>query len=211
MNNIKLLLFLIIFAVSFHQTKAQVDSSNVIMTADTIAVLSDSVFLSTETVIVSKIKNNSKRKNPKKAVLFSLLPGAGQAYNEQYWKIPIFYGAFGYAVYKINSNNKQYKRYLNGLIEKQNNVPQNELRYFPDNPDEEKLKRGRDKFRRKRDLAGILFLAVYSFNLIDASVYAHLSDFDVSEDLTLNIKPEILPIFASENKNTIGLTISLKF
>ncbi len=211
MNNIKLLFFFIIFAVSYHQTKAQVDSSNVIMTADTIAVLSDSVFLSTETVIVSKIKNNSKRKNPKKAVLFSLLPGAGQAYNEQYWKIPIIYGGFSYAVYKINSNNKQYKRYLNGLIEKQNNVPQNELIYFPDNPDEEKLKRGRDKFRRKRDLAGILFLAVYSLNLIDASVYAHLSDFDVSEDLSLKIKPEVLPIFASESINTIGLTISLKF
>ena len=35
-------------------------------------------------------------------------------------------------------------------------------------------------------------VAVYFLNIVDASVDAHLFDFDVSEDLTLNTSPKLI-------------------
>ena len=51
-----------------------------------------------------------KKYNPKVATFRSLvLPGWGQAYNKQYWKIPIVYGALGTTagvfLYNLKTNN----------------------------------------------------------------------------------------------------------
>ena len=48
----------------------------------------------------------------KKAALLSIiLPGAGQAYNKKYWKIPIVYAGIGSLVYAINWNGNKYREF----------------------------------------------------------------------------------------------------
>lgn len=51
-------------------------------------------------------------------------------------------------------------------------------------------------------------LGIYALNLVDANVDAHLSGFDISEDLTLKIAPQIGTLSAS---STTGLSFKLQF
>src|SRR5688500_2273799 len=49
---------------------------------------------------------------PKKAsILSAVLPGAGQFYNQKYWKIPIVYAAAGTSIFFISYNQKIYEDY----------------------------------------------------------------------------------------------------
>ena len=47
-------------------------------------------------------------------------------------------------------------------------------------------------YERNKELSIIMAVAVYFLNIVDASVDAHLFDFDVSEDLTLNTSPKLI-------------------
>ncbi len=159
-----------------------------------------------------------KTNKPLQASLLSLaVPGGGQVYNKQYWKLPIFYGALGSIAFTFDIFNKKYQKYKDGLIEHQNYIAAlgTDSAFFPvlfpPETEENLLTVSKDKFRRNRDLSGLIFLAVYALNIIDATVYAHLSDFDVSDDLSIKFSPEIMPLYAVKNKNTVGLCITLKF
>jgi len=186
----------------FYQSNAQVDTTELIIDADT------SFF--------TKKTNNLKRNNPTVATLLSIMPGAGQAYNRQYWKIPLFYGLIGYQTYNFGLKNKKYKKYLNALVAYQKNAADTSyhLPVFPDDIKKlttDQLTQGKDKYRRSRDLSAVLLIAIYAFNIIDANVYANLSDFDISEDLTISIKPEVIPIYTIKNQNSIGISFKLRF
>ena len=65
-----------------------------------------------------------------------------------------------------------------------------------------------DYWRQNRDLTLLLMLGIYALNLVDANVDAHLSGFDISEDLTLKIAPQIGTLSAS---STTGLSFTLQF
>ena len=52
--------------------------------------------------------------SPSKAAFFSaVFPGAGQAFNKKYWKIPIVYAAIGTSIYSYDFNQKKYWNYRN--------------------------------------------------------------------------------------------------
>jgi hypothetical protein len=51
---------------------------------------------------------------------------------------------------------------------------------------------------------------VYALNIIDAVVDAHLYNFDVSDDLSLNLKPFILPSVQGPVKGGLTLTLAFK-
>jgi hypothetical protein len=152
---------------------------------------------------------------PAKATLFStFLPGLGQAYTGNYWKLPIIYGGFAFAGYWLNLNKMQYTRfrdayntesdYVNGLTDKPSE--------FNGRLSVQSLKNYRDNFRRNRDYAVLYLFLAHAVNIIDATVFAQLSNFDVSENLAFNLSPTIInqPEFFAQNNNMPAIGFNLK-
>ncbi len=143
--------------------------------------------------------------SPKKATLYSaILPGLGQAYNRKYWKIPFIYIGFGVIGYYISWNNDNYqfnKTAYKHLVDQDPDTKVYEkieafIYYDLNNPThfenfKDGLMKRQDYYRRNRDLLFISMIGFYGLNIIDASVDAHLFDFDISEDLTLNWTPVV--------------------
>ena len=130
-----------------------------------------------------KLKNMEKHKSPKKAAILSIIPGAGQFYTEKYWKIPIIYSALITSAYYINDNNDQYKMYKNTYLNRMNgqdddiDYTNNELIIL------------KDHYKRNREISVMLFSLTYLLNIIDASVNAHLFEYEVNENLSIQIRP----------------------
>ncbi|MEY3644363.1 MAG: hypothetical protein RLZZ207_1058 [Bacteroidota bacterium] len=143
-------------------------------------------------------------KDPKKATMLSaILPGAGQVYNGKTWKVPILYAGILTDVYFIQYNHKRYERFRDALFA----LDKGEPNQFP-SLNRASLVRNVDYWRQNRDLTLLLMLGIYALNLVDANVDAHLSGFDISEDLTLKIAPQIGTLSAS---STTGLSFTLQF
>jgi hypothetical protein len=143
-------------------------------------------------------------KDPKKATILSaILPGAGQVYNGKTWKVPILYAGILTDVYFIQYNHKRYERFRDALFA----LDKGEPNQFP-SLNRAALVRNVDYWRQNRDLTLLLMLGIYALNLVDANVDAHLSGFDISEDLTLKIAPQIGTLSAS---STTGLSFTLQF
>ena len=101
------------------------------------------------------------------AVLMSaVVPGAGQIYNESYWKAPVIWGLTGWLVYNWIDNNNNYKSNKD---------------LYAQTGDED-YRRLRTFYRDQRDLFSIYLGLTYVLNLVDAYVDAQLFDFTVEED-----------------------------
>ena len=148
--------------------------------------------------------------DPKKATLRSLiLPGWGQAYNREYWKIPIVYGALGTLAGFYIYNNTWYKRTRDAFdirISGRDTTADTALIHPSLQPlSAQSLQLYRNSFRRNRDYSALYFIIAWGLNIADATVFGHLKDFNVSEDLSLKVTPVFKP-----NGNT-GLSLVLGF
>ncbi len=144
--------------------------------------------------------------SPKKATIYSaVLPGLGQAYNKKYWKIPFIYIGFGAIGYFIDWNNDNYQlsktAYIHLTDDDDNTTAYLKLKgieYYDLNNASDRanlataLTKRQDYYRRNRDFLIISMLGFYGLNIIDASVDAHLFNFDVGDDLTLNWQPTMM-------------------
>ncbi len=132
----------------------------------------------------STFKPYTLTKSPTTAILYScMLPGLGQYYVESYWKIPIFTGATGFLVYAIIANNGLFS-------DVEAEIAQLELTNSSVNANAiALLKREREVYRDRRDLAWIGLGAVYVIAAIDAYTGAHLFDFDVSDKIAGSLSP----------------------
>jgi len=140
---------------------------------------------------------------PGKAALYSLiLPGAGQAYNKRYWKVPIVWGVMGGVGYIMYDNIQIYKdykfRYEQALIN--GSDPDNEYTT-------EQLRLLRNQSNKNRQLTIFLFAFAWMANSIEAYTDAHLMEFDIDEDLSI----EILPPGYDLNTGSLGMGISFRF
>lgn len=159
---------------------------------------------------------------PRQATIKSLMiPGWGQLYNRQYWKLPLVAGAFITLGIIANYNNVRYEKYR--------------AYYYiasphPDDPtyvppatvavpyedglvrdlDVNQLKRLNDGFRRNRDYTYIGMVLAWALNVVDANVSAHLKTFDVSDDITLKIKPTF-EYQSFSNGLVSGVSLSFNF
>jgi len=160
--------------------------------------------------------------SPKKAAIYSaILPGLGQAYNKKYWKIPVVYAGFGAIAYFIKWNNSNYQtnklayRHLTDTIPTTNAHEELALKYGVDLTDatrralfKDGLLKQQNYDRRNRDLLVISFALFYGLNIIDASVDAHLFNFDISDDLSLNWQPSM---HYMENQNIFSVNCTFNF
>lgn len=160
-----------------------------------------------------------KLHSPRKAAHYSaVLPGFGQVYNRKYWKVPIVYGAGAVAGYMIYYNATITNKLNTALRYRKDDDPETSLDNFTlqrfggkQNIDltlfgDDEIATLKDTYRRDLDLSVLFAVAVYGLNILDAVVDAHLFSFDVSEDLTMQIKPA--PITASTG---IHPGLSIKF
>jgi Family of unknown function (DUF5683) len=182
---------------------------------DTAIVANDSATVtidSTKLVVKSKhpIRDFIKKDypNPRKAALFSIIPGGGQLYNRSYWKIPLLYGSIiGMTALMIN-NNKQYQIYKVNYYNLVNDLPLPEPRFA--SVGAASLKNARDAARKNLELAGVIFGIGYLLFTAEAFVDAHLGTFDVSDDLSLKIKPTFTPNQHGTSAAGIGLAFNFK-
>lgn len=146
--------------------------------------------------------------SPSRAALYSaIVPGLGQIYNRKYYKTPIIYAGFAGLGYFTWYFNDKYQLYRNDYVKYLGQDSLTILKY-ENLGGADLVKRRRDFFRRNRDLTVILAVGFYALNIIDAYVDAHLLNFDVGEDLTLEVKPAMQYV---ADRNTIGLRCVLKF
>lgn len=168
----------------------------------------------------------SWRPNTKRALWLALvLPGAGQIYNRKYWKLPIIYGGFVGCAYAMTWNNQMYHDYSQAYMDIMDDDPNtqsyNQFLHLGAKIDDSNIERykeifrkRKDKYRRWRDMSMFVFIGVYAFSVIDAYVDASLSEFDISDDLTLRVEPAVLNTQRSSNpfhSSGLGLQCSLTF
>ena len=170
------------------------------------------------------IEEVRKRENinplaPSKAAFYSaVLPGLGQIYNRRYWKVPIVYAAIGTGVYAYIYNDTEYDRFRSAFKRRRAGFFDDEFYdlnnsgIVPGEPDfsDEALQDAQERFQRDRDLALVVTIALYALNIIDANVDAHLKQFNVDEDLSLDVRPylDYHPITSDPN---YGLALTVKF
>ena len=213
---------------SLNDTILQVDDS--LFQVEKASLIDTISFSLVDTLPVKKQKRDWKtwRPNPKKALWLAIvIPGAGQIYNRKYWKLPIVYGGFVGCAYAMRWNNMMYKDYSQAYIDLTDDDPNTKsyerFQQFSNRITDANIKRyqelfknRKNRFRRWRDLSFFVMCGVYAISIIDAYVDASLSEFDISDDLTMRVAPTII-----NNKNVaehnplkstaIGLQCSLFF
>ncbi|WP_181305397.1 DUF5683 domain-containing protein [Rufibacter sp. XAAS-G3-1] len=193
-------------------------------TAQVITTGPDSAQVATPPVAVqapdtSKWKPFNTWSRPAKAAFYSaVLPGLGQAYNKSYWKIPLVYATGAVIGYFIYDNNKKYQGFAKALrlrldgdsttIDEYANTTGAYSTTQPNNRGAINLQRSRDFHRKYRDLDIILGVLAWGLNIMEAHVHAHLRAFDVSEDLSLQMKPNLQPL-AGTPSYAAGFTLQL--
>ena len=166
------------------------------------------------------------RPSAKRALWLAIvIPGAGQIYNRKYWKLPIVYGGFVGCAYAMRWNNQMYRDYSQAYMDIMDNDPNtqsyNQFLHLGAKIDESNIERyqklfksRKDKFRRWRDLSFFCLVGVYALSVVDAYVDASLSEFDISNNLSLRVEPTVINNSSERNPlkaNSLGVSCSLNF
>ncbi len=145
------------------------------------------------------------------AMLSATLPGLGQIYNGRYWKVPIIYAGFGTLIYFIDFNNSNYNKWRRAWIARVDGNPHT-VDDFPLHSTEV-IERAMNYYRRNLEINYMLAGALYLLNILDASVDAHLMNFDVGENLSMGIQPGLMPSHSQQHTSipSTQIRLTLKF
>ena len=158
---------------------------------------------------------STKTPDPGRATIYSiLLPGLGQIYNGEYFKVPIYWGCLlGAAHFWVNNNTNyvRFKRIHNEATTDPN---------YTGGISGETAKWYRDEYRRYRDYSILATVAFYLLQVIDANVFAYMHDFEVTEDISMRLEPAVIApdnMYAIHTnpypvgQNAIGMRLGLRF
>ena len=187
----------------------------------------DSISIMSDTLPVKRKRDwNSWRPDAKRAMWLAIvLPGAGQIYNRKYWKLPLVYGGITGCIYAITWNNQMFHDYSQAYMDIMDNDPNtdsyNDFLHLGNVVDEsnksryqELFRKRKDRYRRWRDLSVFALIGVYALSVIDAYVDASLSEFDISDDLSLSVSPTVIDARSTggvSKSPAIGVGCSLRF
>jgi hypothetical protein len=182
-----------------HNDTNSIKTENLPVLADTIHY-NDTVLKKngavTDTIVKQKVHS------PQRATLYSaVLPGLGQIYNKKYWKLPIVYGAIGIPAYLFFYNKKYYNASRYALSMVANNIKDSsklskvdpQLRPLVNAGQAQPILSYRNQFRRNMDYSVLVTLLMWGLNIVDATVDGHLKGFDVGDELTIKVKPALMP------------------
>jgi hypothetical protein len=164
--------------------------------------------------IKGKIKNTGGVYNPlapSKAAFYSaIFPGMGQIYNKKYWKAPIVWGALAIPTYYYQINNTGYKRYRTAYKLRQSGL-QDEFTDDDGNTSVslETLETAQEQLKQNRDMSLLTGVILYILQIVEASVNAHLLQFNTDDDISF--KPTIIMDPIRIETPSVGLTIKYNF
>lgn len=149
--------------------------------------------------------------SPSKAAFYSaIFPGGGQIYNKKYWKAPIVWGAIGSSVYYYIVNSNDYDRFRTAFKLRTQGLKDE----FTDDDGNQKistsgLENAQRVLRRNRDLSLLTGILLYVLQIVEASVNAHLLQFETNDNLT--IKPSLKMNSILQETPQVGLTFKYSF
>jgi hypothetical protein len=149
--------------------------------------------------------------SPSKAAFYSaIFPGMGQIYNKKYWKAPIVWGALAMPTYYYQINNSDYKRYRRAYKLRKNGL-QDEFTLDDGSTSVslETLETAQKQLRENRDMSLLSGVIIYVLQIVEASVNAHLLQFNTDDNLSL--KPVLIMDPIRIDAPTVGLTIKYSF
>lgn len=153
--------------------------------------------------------------SPSKAAFYSaILPGMGQIYNKKYWKAPIVWGALAGTTYLYIDNNSIYKRYRTAFKLRKAGL-QDEFTLIDAAGNttvlisEAGLENAQKQLRENRDLALLSSVLVYVLQIVEASVNAHLLQFNTDDSLTF--RPALMPDNMNLANTVVGFHLKYKF
>lgn len=169
------------------------------------AAMRDTITVPPATASVDTLLANYKsRSSPRRAAFYSaVLPGLGQIYNRQYWKLPLVYAAVGISTGVFIFNMDKYTEFRNAYRVRVANANNPEfIDPYPRYSGED-LKYLRDAYRQYVDYSVLVFVAAYALQIVDATVFAHLRQFDISDDLSMRVAPTII------NNRALGIQLNI--
>jgi len=184
-------------------------TQDIMAQSDTLVIPASGGIISGKTVV--KKTDSTAKYSPRKAIIRSaIIPGWGQIYNKKYWKLPLVYGALGTTTYLFFRNLNQYRTAKNAYILATDGDVTNDILipqpYYSVKDQPERIRTFRNQVRQNVDYSVLFFLIFWGLNVADAAVDAHLKTFDVSEDISLHIKPGYSPM---AHTNGISLVVHI--
>ncbi len=184
-----------LFNAPTNSVEIKTDSTKIIPARGKAAKTTDSVQV--------KLKHDPRKATFRSAVV----PGWGQAYNREYWKIPIVYGVLAIPASLYIYNNNYYKKTkfaYSAVYAATVQTPADNSLLLRIDPKVLDKKTGqplnlatyqsyRNTFKRNKDYCILWFFIAWGLNVADATVFGHLKDFDVSDDLSMQLQPTYIP------------------
>tara|TARA_B100000768_G_C11230085_1_gene354655 strand:+ start:652 stop:1227 length:576 start_codon:yes stop_codon:yes gene_type:complete len=185
-----------------------------------VILITNSLFSQRDSTIVKNVKAINKiniAKNvynplsPSKAAFYSaILPGMGQIYNKKYWKAPIVWGVLGGTTFLYIDNNSIYKRYRTAFrLRKAGLQDEFTLDNGTSLISETGLESAQKQLRENRDLALLSSVLVYVLQIVEASVNAHLLQFNTNDNLSF--KPVLIPDNMKFTNTAVGFNLKYDF
>lgn len=132
------------------------------------------------------IREDPNKHSATKAAYYSaILPGLGQVYNKKYWKVPLVYAALGTSLYIARENRNNHRDFQREIEFR----AVGETTGFRPRLTDDRILENLEFWRMWRDAAYIATGVVYVLNIVDATVDAHLTDFNVDDELAIDVSP----------------------
>ena len=187
-----------------------------------------------DTLSVTETAKPVFKADPMRATMLAVaFPGLGQIYNRKVWKVPLVYAGFVGVIYAISYNSTNYNRFMKAYQDFTDEIPATDSYIeiiknvdpstydpvlYPDTYDpasaswyKDRMLRQVDYFKKYRDLSYIGFAAWYLFTVLDANVDASLFNYDISNNLDLEVGPAKLPLMSAHSGFGVNVSLTLNF